>query len=121
VPGCDIGIGSLGRIPWGSHFCNFYRAQSDLAESVVPFFQKGLADNEMGIWITSDPLSRGEARRLLGQSVADLAAREASGQMLIVDFADWYLDARGSVTAQALRAALDRSPRPSAAALPACG
>jgi len=47
-PGCDIGIATLGRIAWGSHFCNFYRAQNDLAESVVPFFQKGLAHNEMG-------------------------------------------------------------------------
>jgi|SRR5918992_2653132 hypothetical protein len=107
-PGCDTGIAGLGRIPWGSHFCNFYRAQSDLAECLVPFFRKALADNEMGIWITSDPLDKREARRLLATRVSDLAAREASGQMLILDFAEWYLDTNGSVTAQALRAALDR-------------
>lgn len=107
-PDCDTGIAPLGRIAWGSHLCNFYRAQSDLGECVVPFFQKALAHNEMGIWITSDPLNRREARRLLGQRVSDLAAREASGQMLILDFADWYLDTKGSVTAQALRTALDR-------------
>jgi hypothetical protein len=107
-PGCDTGIDALGRIPWGSHFCNFYRAQSDLAACIVPFFQKALADNEMGLWITSDPLNRREAARLLGQAVPDLAAREASGQMLILDFADWYLDRNDEVTAQALRTAIDR-------------
>lgn len=107
-PGCDSGIGTLGRIPWGSHFCNFYRAQRDLAECVVPFFQKAFVDNEMGIWITSDPLNKREARRLLGQRASDLTEREASGQMLILDFADWYLDAKGSVTAQALKAGLER-------------
>jgi hypothetical protein len=98
----------LGRIPWGSHFCNFYRAQSDLAECLIPFFRQCLADNEMGIWITSDPLNKREAARLLGQSVPDLAARQASEQMLIIDFADWYFDPQGSVTAQALRTAFDR-------------
>lgn len=61
-PGCDSGIASLGRIAWGSHFCNFYRAQSDLAEFLVPFFRKALADNEMGIWITSDPLDKREVQ-----------------------------------------------------------
>ena len=107
-PGCDTGIGALGRIAWGSHFCNFYRTQADLAECVIPFFEKGLADDEMGIWITSDPLNKREARRLLSLKVPDLAAREASGQMLVLDFADWYLDAKGSVTAQALSTALER-------------
>jgi hypothetical protein len=51
-------------------------------------------------------LNKREARRLLGQRASDLAEREASGQMLILDFADWYLDAKGSVTAQALKADL---------------
>ena len=105
---CDTGIGALGPIAWGSHFCNFYRTQGDLAECIVPFFEKALAENEMGIWITSDPLDQREAKRLLGQRVPDLSAREASGQMLILDFADWYLDPKGSVTAEALCTALDR-------------
>jgi hypothetical protein len=73
-PGGDTGIAPLGRIAWGSHFCNFYRAQSDLAESVVPFFQKALADNEVGIWITSDPLNKREVTRLLGQRAKVLDA-----------------------------------------------
>jgi hypothetical protein len=105
---CDTGIDGLGGVAWGSHFCNFYRAQSDLADCVVPFFAKGLLDHEMGIWITSDPLNRREAARLLALEMPDLAAREASGQMLILDFADWYLDAKSSVSARALRAALER-------------
>jgi hypothetical protein len=105
---CDTGIPAAGKIPWGSHFCNFYDSQSDLAECVVPFFSAGLDRNEMGLWVTSDPLNAREARRLLGALQPDLAEREASGQITIVDYADWYLDPKGSVTAEALRASLER-------------
>jgi hypothetical protein len=105
---CDSGIAALGRIPWGSHFCNFYQSADDLAECVLPFFRRALADNEMGIWITSEPLNARDARRRLGAMQPDLAAREASGQIQILDFADWYLDSNGSITARALHTCLER-------------
>jgi hypothetical protein len=105
---CDSGIAALGPIPWGSHFCNFYRSADDLAECLVPFFRQCLADNEMGIWITSEPLNTRDARRRLGALQPDLAAREATGQMQILDFADWYLDARGSINERALHTAIER-------------
>jgi len=104
---CDTGIQGVGKIPWGSHFCNFYHSEIDLAECAVPFFKPGL-DNEMGFWITSDPLNAPDARRLLGELQPDLADREASGQITILDFADWYLGPTGSVTAEALRESLER-------------
>ena len=105
---CDTGIQGVGKITWGSHFCNFYDNQIDLADCLVPFFKAGLDNNEMGFWITSDPLNAREARRLLGTLQPDLADREASGQITIVDFADWYLGPTGSVTADALRESLER-------------
>jgi hypothetical protein len=105
---CNSGIDSLGPIPWGSHFCNFYQQSTDLAACLVPFFRQGLVDNAMCIWITSDPLNAREARRLLGEIQADLAGREATGQMLIADFADWYLNEKGSITVQALRSCIDQ-------------
>jgi hypothetical protein len=107
-PTCNSGVEALGRIPWGSHFCNFYNAASDLAECVVPFFRQGLADHEMGIWITSDPMDAGEARRRLAAVQPDLTEREARGQIQILDFADWYFDASGSITTRALRTCLER-------------
>jgi len=105
---CDTGIQGVGEIAWGSHFCNFYDNQIDLADCVVPFFKAGLDNNELGFWITSDPLDARDAKRLLGQLQPDLADREASGQITIVNFADWYLSPTGSVTAQALRESLER-------------
>jgi hypothetical protein len=105
---CDTGIRGVGKIAWGSHFCNFYDGQIDLADCVVPFFKAGLDNNEMGFWITSDPLNARDARRLLGNLQPDLADREASGQITILDFTDWYLDRTGSVTAEALRESLER-------------
>ena len=105
---CDTGIRGVGKIPWGSHFCNFYHSEIDLAECAVPFFKAGLDNNEMGFWITSDPLDARDAKRLLGKLQPDLADREASGQITIVNFADWYLSPTGSVTAEALRESLER-------------
>jgi hypothetical protein len=105
---CDTGISAVGKVPWGSHFCNFYNTKIDLAECVLPFFKAGLANGEMCFWITSDPLNAREAKRVLGETYPNLNEREASGQITIVDFADWYLNSEGSVTAQALRDGLER-------------
>ncbi len=105
---CDSGITALGKIPWGSHFCNFYDTQKDLAECVIPFIKAGLDNNEMCFWVTSDPLNARDARHLLGQVQSDLAIRETSGQMKIIDFADWYYDRQHSITCQALQDSLDR-------------
>jgi len=74
----------------------------------VPCFRAGLDDKEMGFWLASYPLKAREARRLLGKLQPDLTDREASGQITIVDFADWYLGPTGSVTADALRESLER-------------
>ncbi len=108
TPACDTGLPGIGKIPWGSHFCNFYDSRIDLAACVVPFVKAGLDNNEMAFWITSDPLNARDARQLLGEIQPDLADREASGQITIVDFADWYLGPSRSVTADALRQSLDQ-------------
>ncbi len=104
----DSGIPVLGKIPWGSHFCNFYDGQSDLAECVIPFIKAGLANNEVCFWVTSEPLNAKDARRLLVEVQPDLAEREASRQIMIIDFADWYFDSQRSVTARALEDGLER-------------
>ena len=41
------GIETIGDIPWGSHFCQFYRTRQDLTDILVPYFKQGLQDNEL--------------------------------------------------------------------------
>jgi hypothetical protein len=42
-------------------------------------------------------LSAREARRCLAEVQPDLTERETKGQVVIVDFANWYLNAQGSI------------------------
>ncbi|WEF33488.1 MEDS domain-containing protein [Pseudoduganella chitinolytica] len=84
------GIDAVGGIPWGSHFCQFYRTEADLAETLVPFFQAGLDANESCLWVTSQSLDANRARALLEDAIPRLDAYLASGQMEIVSISDWY-------------------------------
>ncbi|MGZ5556010.1 MAG: MEDS domain-containing protein, partial [Candidatus Aminicenantales bacterium] len=52
------GIGIIGDVSWGTHFCQFYRTAQDLLDILVPYFVAGLQNNEFCMWITSDPLGR---------------------------------------------------------------
>jgi MEDS: MEthanogen/methylotroph, DcmR Sensory domain len=55
------GIDIIGDIPWGMHICQFYQTKEDLINILVPYFKAGLENNELCIWITSQPLEREEA------------------------------------------------------------
>ncbi|HEY0087527.1 MAG TPA: MEDS domain-containing protein, partial [Candidatus Lokiarchaeia archaeon] len=49
----DSGINFIGKIPWGTHFCQFYQAKDDLIDILVPYFKAGLENDEFCMWITS--------------------------------------------------------------------
>jgi PAS domain S-box-containing protein len=85
------GLAAVGEVPWGTHFCQFYRTADDLADALVPFFRAGLDNNEQCIWVTCEPLSTEEARAALTRAAPDLDERLQSGQVEILDFGDWYL------------------------------
>ncbi|MBM1174325.1 sensor histidine kinase [Microvirga arabica] len=87
------GIQAVGDLPWGTHFCQFYEDRSDLADALVPYFKKGLENNEKCLWVTSEPFGREDARASLRAAVPDLDQREARGQIEIIDFQNWYLRA----------------------------
>jgi len=89
----DIGIEPIGRLPWGAHFCEFYRTRQDLIDTLVPYFATGLRNNELCIWVTSEALERDTAEELLAQAVPDYAARRDAGQIELHDYRDWYLRA----------------------------
>lgn len=85
------GLSAVGSLPWGTHFCQFYGEQGDLVDSLVPFFKAGLDSHEKCLWVTSEPLPARDARTALRQAVPDLAERERSNQIEIIDHHDWYM------------------------------
>lgn len=84
------GLGVIGDVPWGTHFCQFYQTPQDLLDVLVGYFRQGLEDNEFCMWVTSQPLDANDARRALAQVVPDLDERVGRGQIEILDYRDWY-------------------------------
>ena len=84
------GIDLLGDVPWGTHFCQFYRTRGDLTDILVPYFKAGLENNELCMWITSEPLPVDEAITALSKAVDNLADYIAEGQIEILDASQWY-------------------------------
>jgi PAS domain S-box-containing protein len=83
-------IDVVGDVPWGTHFCQFYRTREELIDVLVPYFRAGLESNEFCMWITSEPVSTEDARRALAEEVEDLEEYVRKGQIEIVDHGQWY-------------------------------
>ena len=77
------GIGVMGDLPWGTHFCNFYETKEDLLETLVPFFKAGLENNEFCLWVIAAPITNAETTRLLQQAISDLEQHLAKRSMEI--------------------------------------
>lgn len=105
------GIDAVGDIPWGSHFCQFYRSEQDLIETLVPYFEAGLAANESCLWVTSEALEADKAKRLLGEAVPGLQNYLDSGQLEIVSIHDWYQAGSGFDPDEVLASWLEREAR----------
>lgn len=84
------GIPVVGDMPWGTHFCHFFDDQRDLVETLVPYFKAGLEQDEACTWVTAEPCDARAAREALFAAMPDLPAREARGQIEIVDHSDLY-------------------------------
>ncbi|OLS13666.1 MAG: putative signal transduction histidine kinase [Promethearchaeota archaeon CR_4] len=86
----ETGIDILGKVPWGTHFCQFYQTQEELLDILVPYFFQGIISNEYCMWITSEPLSKDQAIEALRRKMPDLGECIAKGQIEVLDFAQWY-------------------------------
>ena len=86
------GIGIVGNIPWGTHFCQFYQTKEDLIEIIIPYFKAGLENNEFCLWITSDIIGVEEAKKALAEFISDIDIYFKKGQMEIIPFNDFYSD-----------------------------
>jgi PAS domain S-box-containing protein len=85
------GIDVIGEVPWGTHFCQFYQTRDDLIDILVPYFKSGLENNELCVWITSQPLEVEEAKEALRKSVPDIDVYLKEGQIEIIPYTYGYL------------------------------
>src|SRR4051794_33090668 len=84
------GIGAVGELPWGAHFCQFYQTREDLLDTLVPYFKAGLENNEFCLWVASEPLPAAEAKPLLAKAMPAFDDFLARGQLEVCDLGDWY-------------------------------
>ena len=84
------GIGIVGDIPWGTHFCQFYRTKEDLTEILVPYFKAGLENNEFCTWVIAEFLEVEEVKEALRKEIPDFDVYLQKGQIEIISYANWY-------------------------------
>ncbi|AKB36495.1 sensory transduction histidine kinase [Methanosarcina siciliae C2J] len=87
----NSGIDIIGDVPWGTHFCQFYHTQEDVMDIMVPYFKAGLENNELCVWIISQPLEVKEAKAAMKRAVPDIDVYLEKGQIEIVPYTHGYL------------------------------
>jgi len=85
------GIDVIGEVPWGTHFCQFYQTRDDLIDILVPYFKAGLENNELCVWITSQPLEVEDAKEALRKTIPDIDVYLKEGQIEIIPYTYGYL------------------------------
>lgn len=86
----DSGIGILGDLSWGTHFCIFFHTKQDLLEIMLPFIRAGLENHEFCLWVASPPLQVYEALQALKREVPNLNSYIEKQSIEIISHADWY-------------------------------
>jgi len=88
------GISVVGDVPWGTHFCSFYKTKQDLLDILIPYFKTGLENNEFCFWLisNSDAITIEEAKKELRKAVPDLDRYLAERRIEIVSHDKWFLD-----------------------------
>jgi signal transduction histidine kinase len=84
------GIDIIGDVPWGTHLCQFYKSKRDLIDVLIPYFKSGLENNEVCMWITSDPLGVHDAEQSLNKVIENLDEYFKRNQIEILDYSQWY-------------------------------
>jgi excisionase family DNA binding protein len=77
-------------ITWGTHVCQLYHTKQDLIDVLVPYFKAGLENNELCMWITSEPLKVHEATAALSKAVEHLDNYIKKSHIKILDQREWY-------------------------------
>lgn len=86
----ESGFSALGPISWGTHLCHFYESRSELLSVTAKFLHAGLANHEVGVWVAPALLGPDKARYMLTRTAPALAGFIDSGQLQILDGAQFY-------------------------------
>jgi C4-dicarboxylate-specific signal transduction histidine kinase len=87
----NSGIGPVGEMPWGTHFCHFYETAADLLDTLVPFFKAGLESDEFCAWVVSEPLTEREVWQALDRAVPRFDQYVADNSIEVLNARDVYL------------------------------
>ena len=85
------GIDFVGKIPWGTHFSQFYKTKEDLMDILVPYFKAGLENNEFCLWVVSESVDIEKVTESLIKAVPDIDFYLRKGQIGIIPYTCWYL------------------------------
>jgi PAS domain S-box-containing protein/putative nucleotidyltransferase with HDIG domain len=105
----ETGIHALGSVPWGTHICHFFATKEDLIDVLIPYFKTGLDNNELCIWVTSEPLLAEEAKEALAKLYSNPDDYFSDGQIEIIDASEWYIRTQESDYQKLLRDLFERS------------
>lgn len=86
----NSGLGVIGDVPWGTHFCQFYRTEEDLMEILVPYFKAGLENNELCVWITPQSPGLEESKEALEKHIPDIDVYLDKKQIEIISYTELY-------------------------------
>ena len=87
----ESGIEIIGSVPWGTHFCMFYKTSKDLVEIILAYFDAGLKNNEFCMCVTADPVDAAEMERLMRAAMPRFDEYVQKGQIEIVPSSQWYV------------------------------
>jgi PAS domain S-box-containing protein len=106
------GLQVIVDIPWGTHFCQFFRTEEDLADILVPYLKAGLNNHELCICIAAEPLDSEKTTAALKRIIPGFSKFLKKGQVEILSYEEWYLKNKAFDPEQALanlREGLDKS------------
>ncbi len=83
------GISLIDDLPWGSHFCQFYQAEEDLLDILVPYFRAGLENDEYCVWVTSGSPGAEDAKKAMTEVMPHFESFAEKGQMEIIPCGRW--------------------------------
>jgi diguanylate cyclase (GGDEF)-like protein len=73
------------------HLCLFYQSKEDMLEVLVPYFQIGINNNNLCVWITSESVSAKEAKDAMKKSIPGFDQYLKTGQIEIIPDTEWYV------------------------------
>ena len=79
------GASFLGEMPRGAHLCMFYESTDDLLDSLVPFFQIGLENNEFCFWAPPRQPTLEKFRMALERRIPNFDRHLEAGNVVVLD------------------------------------